>query len=72
MNLSKIIVFILSFFIVVSAHAELDIEISGGGAQQIPIAIVPFGDAANSKDNIADIVAADLKIIPCARNTWYG
>jgi len=61
MNLLKTIAFLTSFFIAINAHAELDIEISGGGAQQIPIAIAPFGDAANSKDNIADIVAADLK-----------
>lgn len=61
MNFSKLIVFIISFFIVVSAHAELDIEISGGGAQQIPIAIVPFDNAANVKDTIGEIVAADLK-----------
>ena len=42
------------------ANAALEIEISGGGAQQIPIAIVPFGGAANTKENINEIVAADL------------
>ena len=42
------------------ANAALEIEISGGGAQQIPIAIVPFGGAANSRENINEIVAADL------------
>jgi TolB protein len=42
------------------ANAALEIEISGGGAQQIPIAIVPFGGAANTKENINEIIAADL------------
>ncbi len=42
------------------AHAALEIEISGGGAQQVPIAIVPFAQA-NSQDNISTIIAADLR-----------
>jgi TolB protein len=42
------------------AHAALEIEISGGGAQQIPIAVVPFGGAATTKENISEIIAADL------------
>ncbi len=42
------------------ANAALEIEISGGGAQQIPIAILPFGGAANTKENISEIIAADL------------
>ena len=42
------------------ANAALEIEISGGGAQQIPIAVVPFGGIANTKDNIGEIIAADL------------
>ena len=45
-----------------SANAALDIEISGGSAQQIPIAIAPFGNsAATGKDDIHEIIAADLK-----------
>ncbi len=42
------------------ANAALEIEISGGGAQQIPIAVVPFGGAATTKENISEIIAADL------------
>jgi TolB protein len=42
------------------ANAALEIEISGGGAQQIPIAIVPFGGAGSTKENISEIIAADL------------
>lgn len=43
------------------AVAALDIEISGGSAQQIPIAVLPFGNAGSTKDNINEIIAADLK-----------
>jgi TolB protein len=42
------------------ANAALEIEISGGGAQQVPIAILPFGGATNIKENISEIIAADL------------
>ena len=42
------------------ANATLEIEISGSGAQQIPIAVVPFGGAANTKESINEIIAADL------------
>ncbi len=42
------------------AQAALEVEISGSGAQQIPIAIVPFGGAGSTKENISQIIAADL------------
>lgn len=63
MNLIRAVCFLFLALGWMNAHAELDIEISGGGAQQIPIAVVPFGQAANVnlKDNIAEIVSADLK-----------
>ncbi len=55
--------FYFILFIATSANAALDIQISGGSAQQIPIAIVPFDQKAstNAKENIAEIVSADLK-----------
>ncbi|MFZ3087356.1 MAG: Tol-Pal system beta propeller repeat protein TolB [Methylotenera sp.] len=54
------------FFVVAltssTVNAALEIEISGGSAQQIPIAIVPFGQAGTSvQDKIGDIIAADLR-----------
>jgi TolB protein len=52
--------FCAAFLTASIANAALEIEISGGGAQQIPIAIVPFGGAANTKDSINEIIAADL------------
>lgn len=45
------------------SNAALEIEISGGGAQQIPVAILPFAEPAGipSKDSLHEIIAADLK-----------
>ncbi len=54
-------VFFSAVFLATSiANAALEIEISGGGAQQIPMAIVPFGGAGSTKENISEIIAADL------------
>lgn len=43
------------------ANAALDIEIVGGAAQQIPIAVVPFAQATGQPDNLATIINADLR-----------
>lgn len=43
------------------AHAVLDIEIFGGGATQIPIAIVPFAAEEKLNQGITPVVAADLQ-----------
>lgn len=48
-------------FVAASANAALEIEISGGSAQQVPIAIVPFGQDSTGADSISSIVSADLK-----------
>ena len=42
-------------------YAALDIEIFGGGADQIPIAIVPFADEERLPQSITSVVAADLQ-----------
>ncbi|MDO9394300.1 MAG: Tol-Pal system beta propeller repeat protein TolB [Methylotenera sp.] len=63
LRFSKIIslaVFSASLFITSLANAALEIEISGGSAQQVPIAIVPFGQDGGGT-NIGNIIAADLK-----------
>ena len=60
MKLFRWMLFCAVFLTASIANAALEIEISGGGAQQIPIAIVPFGGAANTKENINEIIAADL------------
>lgn len=63
MNIIRLVILSAGFLIASVANATLEIEISGGGAQQIPIAIVPFGQVGNSgnQDSISSIVSADLK-----------
>lgn len=58
------IVFAITLVLSVThAYAALEIEISGGGAQQIPIAILPLAEPAGMtyKDAIHEIVINDLK-----------
>lgn len=43
-----------------SAHAQLTIDIVGGGASTIPIAIVPFGNEASFPLGITGVIGADL------------
>ncbi len=47
-------------FMPLKSFAALTIEISGGGAQQVPIAIVPFGGKSN-QENLSSIISADLR-----------
>jgi TolB protein len=61
MNFIRVMFFFTIALIAATANAALDIEISGGSAQQIPIAIVPFGDASSAKENISEIIGADLR-----------
>lgn len=42
-------------------NAALDIEIFGGGATRIPVAIVPFADEGILQQRVTDVIAADLK-----------
>ncbi len=54
---------IFSIFPSFDVFAEMTLEIAGGGAQQIPIALVPFesGTKASSEhDTLTDIIGADL------------
>ncbi len=50
----------IGLILVRAAHAALTIEISGGAALQIPVAIAPFPGEEAFKDRISAIVAADL------------
>lgn len=55
-------VFVLFLWLAAApAHAALDIEIFGGGATQIPIAIVPFAHEEKLSQSITSVVAADLQ-----------
>jgi len=62
MKIVKKFIFCLLLSVSSLANAALDIEISGGNAQQIPIAIVQFKDASQtSTQNISTIISADLR-----------
>lgn len=62
-NMLGLVVLVASIVTSLQANAALEIEISGGGAQQIPVAILPFAEPAGiaSKDSLHEIIAADLK-----------
>ncbi len=53
--------FLICLCLPFSVHAALDIEIVGGAAQQIPIAIVPFTQASAQKEDVSSVVSADLR-----------
>jgi TolB protein len=61
MNIIRLLVFLVVSLFSVATNAALDIEITGGGAQQIPIAVVPFGNNQTTEDDVASIISADLK-----------
>jgi len=58
--------FIFLLLLPIVGRAELTVEVVGGAAQQIPIAIVPFAAPnANSviqQDNITNVIGADLRM----------
>ena len=61
MNILRLALFFVVLLASSMANAALEIEISGGSAQQVPIAIVPFAQGGSSAENISNIIAADLK-----------
>jgi TolB protein len=50
----------LCLLCITGAHAQLKIDIIGGGANQVPIAIAPFQSEESLPQKVTDIVAADL------------
>lgn len=52
---------LLASFPISAAHAALTIEIVGSGANQIPVAVVPFSGEGALMPGITDVVAADLQ-----------
>lgn len=64
MNKLRLFLSLLVFFLPAGAKAALTVEIVGGAAQQIPIAIVPFaqqGQITGQQDTIANVIGADLR-----------
>src|SRR5688572_11772400 len=57
-------VVLLSFLLILgvrSSHAQLTIEITGGGANQIPIAVLQFAGEQQLPADLPDIIEADLQ-----------
>src|SRR2546423_6631248 len=52
---------LFALLVSITAHAQLSIEITGAGAQRIPIAVVPFSGEAALPASITGIVRADLE-----------
>lgn len=59
----KLSALILTMFCMLwsTAWAALTIEIVGGAAQQIPIAVVPFAQSATLPDSVSMLIDADLR-----------
>lgn len=55
------LLFILLLCISAPLHAQLNIEIFGGGASRIPIAIVPFAEESRLQQPVTSIISADLQ-----------
>src|SRR5262245_44351388 len=51
----------LCLFAAASASAQLSIEITGAGAQRIPVAIVPFAGENTLPPPLSSIIRADLE-----------
>ena len=69
--LKKRLFLILFLLLPLIGKAELTVEVVGGAAQQIPIAIVPFaapngsatsGNALAQPDNLTNVIGADLRL----------
>ena len=59
-------------FLASPARAQLTIEITGGGAQQIPIAVLPFVGESALPQGITDIVEQDLSRSGRFRSLFVG
>lgn len=57
---------LLLLLLPIVGRAELTLEVLGGAAQQIPIAVVPFSSQAGAtqvtQDNISNVIGADLRL----------
>jgi TolB protein len=44
-----------------AGHAQLTIDVIGGGATQIPITVLPLGNEQNYDQKVSEVVSADLR-----------
>ncbi len=59
-TLKLLLIFCGLFFLIGTASAQLRIEVIGGGATQIPVAIVPFRTEEGLAQRLTPVVMADL------------
>src|SRR4051812_31122206 len=66
--------FLAAFCVLVAglAHAQMTVEITGAGANQIPIGIVPFQDEQILPQGVTPIIEADLARSGRFRTTYAG
>ncbi len=60
MHIFRLVIFLVVGLFSFAANAALDIEITGGGAQQTPIAVVPFSGNKSVKHDMEKIISDDL------------
>ncbi len=61
-NLLKTWILVLMFLSgALPAQAQLTIDVIGGGASQIPITVLPFGNEQRYEQKVSEIVSADLR-----------
>ncbi len=58
---AQLVLFLLGLVFARPSFAQLTIEIIGGGANQIPIAIVPFGNEINYPLGVTGVIGSDLQ-----------
>lgn len=61
LRLPRVFLLTLALLFMRPALAQLTIEIIGGGANQVPIAVVPFGNEINYPLGVSGVVGADLQ-----------
>ena len=60
-TLPRILIVLLVFVVVPASRAQLDIEITGLGANAVPIAILPFANEAGLPQQVTQVIGADLE-----------
>jgi TolB protein len=59
-TMPRVLSLLLLLCVALPAHAVLDIEVTGAGEHQMPIAIIPFEGEDAQEQNISEVIANDL------------
>ena len=60
-NSVRVFLFLCLVLLSMPLFAQLNIEIFGGGAARIPVAIVPFADENRLQQSVTSVISADLQ-----------